>query len=186
MIVQRIEGTKAERFQGVLSRPFVALGEAAHHRAKAEGKRRIAIHLQRSVESAKRGFVVMRHVRVNERPYAQSLRIVGAEIERDASMLEGAGLILWMKAAAKKPLFMRPRCVGMGGSVFRIEPQRLIKQAQRLVSGRGPVRISVWQSLQEEIVGIESVGPLAARSLDLGAPYRWLYRTNNALSELVL
>ena len=128
----------------------------------------------------------MRHVRVNERPYAQSLRIVGAELERDASMLEGAGLVLWMKAAAKEPLFMGPRCIGMGDSVFRIEPQRLAKQAQRLVSGRGRVRISVWQRLQVEIVGIEPVGPLAARSLDLGAPYRWLDRTDNALGEPVL
>ena len=92
MVVQRIERAETQRLQCVFGRAFVAFAEHVHQGAETEGERRIAVHLQRAVERADRAFVVVRDVRMDERPDAQRLRIVCAEAERDAACFSAAAL----------------------------------------------------------------------------------------------
>ena len=106
--------------------------------------------------------------------------------ERDGGMLQGGGPVLRMEAAAEEALLVAPGRVGMRGGVVRVEPQRLVEEAQRLVGVGRRVGVGVRQRPEIEIVGVEPVGPLAARPLDLGAPQRRLDRADDALGQPVL
>ena len=58
---------------------------------------------------------------MDERPDAESLRIVRADAQRDVGVLQGGGPVLGMESAAKEALLMAPGRIGMRGGVVRVE-----------------------------------------------------------------
>ena len=101
---------------------------------------------------------------------AQRLRVVRADAQRDAGMVQRGGPVLGMKSTAKEALLMAPGGMGVGDGVIRVQPQGLLEEAQGLVGVGRRVRESMRQRPQVEIVGVEAVGPLAARPFYFGAP----------------
>ena len=91
-----------------------------------------------------------------------------------------------MKAAAKKALLMAQGSVPVRCRVVRVEPQRLIQETQCLVGVRRRVRMGMRQGAEVEVIGVEAVGPLAARPLDLGVSQRRLDRADDALGQSIL
>ncbi len=60
--------------------------------------------------------------------------------------------------------------IGVRERIGRIEGECALEKHQRLAHLRRHAGIDIRLSLQDKIIGIEAIGPLAPHALDLGAP----------------
>ena len=93
---------------------------------------------------------------------------------------------LLLHAAPQVPLLMAPGDHCVRGGKIGLQLDRLAEQRQRLVRILRHRSDSVGQSAQIEVIGIEAVGPLASRAVDLALPERRLDDTGDIDGDLVL
>lgn len=71
VIVQRIEGTQAQRSLGMLDSLVITFSKSIEQGAETESERRIAVHLQRAVKCVERKFVFVCDIGMNKGCNAQ-------------------------------------------------------------------------------------------------------------------
>src|SRR5690606_19320791 len=89
-------------------------------------------------------------------------------------------------AVSKVSLLVTPRGVAVRGEIAMIEFQGKMKQAQSLVRLGRRIRMRVRHGTQVEVIRIEAIWPLAARTIDLGTADGGLDCSDDLRRQLVL
>src|SRR5260370_20528828 len=101
-------------------------------------------------------------------------------------MVKSGPVRLLLHSAPQVSLLMAKGDDGMRGSKIGLQLDRLAEQGQRFVRVLRHRGESVRQGAQIEVIGIEAVGPLAPRALDLGLTKRRLDHAGDGDRDLVL
>src|SRR6185437_1351164 len=75
---------------------------------------------------------------------------------------------------------------GVCQRISRIERDRALQRCNRSLSALRHTGIDVRLSLQDKIVGVQAIRPLAFDALDLGAPQTWLNRADDRQRDFIL
>ena len=116
----------------------------------------------------------------------QSERIVPAMHDGCLSMTDRGRLLLFMQSGAQEKAMMAHRSICVRQRVSGIERDCAFQKHQRPCDLRRHPRIDVGLSLQDKVIGIKAIGPLAFDALDFGPTQARLYRADHVQGDLVL
>src|SRR5260370_7916627 len=117
---------------------------------------------------------------------SQSERIVLAMHDGSPSMADRGRSAFLMQSGAQEEAMMAHRGKSVRQRISGIERQCALQKLQRLCHLRGHSGIDVGLSLQDKVIGVEAVRPLALDALDFGPAQARLDRADYVKGDLVL
>ena len=97
-----------------------------------------------------------------------------------------SGFFRFVKAGMREPDLVRPCEIGVGKREVRIGFERIAEKSGGDRGALGIERSYEGQRSQIEIVGVEALGTLAARTFDLGLLHAWLDDADHPLGDAIL
>src|SRR6478736_1062247 len=102
------------------------------------------------------------------------------------SMTDRGHPLLFMQSGAQEKTMMAHRCVCVRKRVSGIQRECPFQMDQRLCNLRRHPRIDVGLSLQNQVIGIKVIGPLASYTFGFGPAQARLYGADHVQGDLVL
>src|SRR6516165_10563197 len=181
-----IEGAETQRLFAPFDCTLCLARPSANDAAHAVGQCRRRAHGDRRLERfACGGTVVLDHANV-EAPECQRHGVVATMHDGSMGMADGSLTVFFASACPHKQDLMAPRGIAVRERVVGLQGQRALQERQRLrrtIRHRG---IDKRSRPKHQVVGIQTIRPLASDTLDLGLAQARLDRADHARRDLVL
>src|SRR5882724_5432216 len=117
---------------------------------------------------------------------SQSKRIVLPVQDGCLSMADRGSLAFFMQSRAQEEAMMAHRCKCVRQRIVGVERKGALQKHQRLCHLHRHPGIDIGLSLQDKVIGVEAIRPLAFDALDFGAAQARLDRADYVKGDLVL